>query len=206
MKTRAIISAVLLFVTTNILTSCFSPFNRLQNPENPFERPSYSILPPQDKGWTYVDREGVDGYVLMFRKEAKSKTHTYVGTVNEIHINASFSSPEEFLSFVKKTIEMNNDVRRYKILEDKMFLDDRFGAYCVSYHHKAEDHGAKQKGQSDFLILEGYGYTFLHPTNKSIMIDVTYSERGTVLEIDPKLIETAQKFLNGLKIKGNSIN
>ncbi len=203
MKTRSIVSAVLLFVTATILTSCFSPFNQIQNPEIPFVRPSYSILPPQEKGWTYVDQAGVDGYVLIFRNESKSKTHTYVGMINERHINASFSSPEEFLSFVKKSSEMNNDVRRYRVLEDKMFLDDRFGAYCISYHRKAEDHGAKQKGPSDFLIMEGYGYTFLHPNNKNIMIDVSYSERGTVLEVDPKLIETAQKFLNGFKIKGS---
>jgi hypothetical protein len=213
MKTRVIITAVL-FVIAIFFTSCFySNSSRwwvnpgidmggdVQNPEMPFERPLYSILPPQEKGWTYVIKADTYDYILTFRKEAESKTHTYVGMVKERQIYGSFSSPEEFLSFVKKNQEWNADrYGRYSVLESKISLNDRFGAYCVSYYVKVKDYKAQQKDQRDFLIMEVYGYTFLHPNKKNIMVDVGYSERGTADEIDTKFIDTAQKFLNGFKI------
>lgn len=182
--------------------SCATPFKQVKNPNIPYERSNYSILPPQEQGWTYVDRAGADGHKLMFGKQADSKTHTFIAMIEDVRSNATFTNSKEFILFIKKLQEMNTDPRRYRTLDEKMTLDDRFGSFCVFYYRKAEDHGAQQWGSLEFLIMEGYGYTFIHPNHNNLLIDVSYSERGSSNEIDPgKITENAQNFFNGLKMK-----
>ncbi len=200
MKLRNIMYVV--FAAVIVITGCASPFKWVKSSNVPFERRDYSILPPQEPGWEYAAGAGKGRYTLMFRKKDKeSETHTFVAKINEIQNNTTFSSTEEFLFFVKKSEEQARDLRRYRILEEKMSLDDRFGSYCIVYYSKVEDHEARQKGKSEFLILTVYEYIFIHPNNKNIIINVGYSERGTPDEIDPKFIDHAQNFINGLKLK-----
>src|SRR5574341_122327 len=185
------------------IAGCATPFKPVKNLNTPFERRDYSILPPQEHGWKYMDQAGSTGsYGLIFAKADESKIHTVAAMVREWQKNATFSSPEEFLSFVKKSDEMGTDPRISRMLEKKMSLDDRFVSYCIFSYFKVEDHAALQKGKLEFLLMFADGYTFIHPNNKNIIIEVTYSERGAPNEIgDSKFIEKAQNFVNGLKLK-----
>ncbi len=190
------------FAAIIVITGCASPFKWIKSSNVPFERRDYSILPPQEPGWQYADEAGKGSYTLIFRKRAKeSETHTFVAQIAEFQTNTTFSSPAEFLTFVKQSTEMGRDLRRFRVLEEKMSLDDRFGSYCIVHYLKVEDYEARQKGKLEFLILAAYEYTFIHPNNKNITINVGYSERGTPDEIDPKFIDHAQNFIYGLKLK-----
>jgi hypothetical protein len=85
-----------------VVTGCASPLKPITDSTIPFERPSYSILPPEGEGWTYVDREQVGAFNLAFGRKFVSPTHSLAGLVAEIHSFAKFDTPEEFLNFVKK--------------------------------------------------------------------------------------------------------
>lgn len=190
---------VLMLLT--ILVSCASPLKQVKDPNKPFERQSYSILPPVGDGWFYVDQEQVGRFDLAFGKKFDSSTHTLTGLVAEIHSYAQFENPEEFLTYVKKSKDLGTDPRRFKIITNKISLDPKFGGYCVKYSAVAEDHGASNKGGEKFLLLNLYGYIFIHPNFENVIIDISYSERGTSEETDPKFKIAANSFIEGMKLK-----
>ena len=199
MNTRVFIPSF--FLTIILLASCATPFKQIKNTNVPFERSYYSILPPQEKGWTYVDRVEQTPFKLAFRKEGESKTHTFVAIVYEMHNDVSYSDPEAFLAFVQVRKALDINTRRYKVLEQDISLHNRFGSLCVRSYIKSEDYGARNKGGLGFLTMEGYSYTFIHPNNNELIIDISYSERGVAGEMNPKFTEVAEMFIDGLKIK-----
>jgi hypothetical protein len=77
----------------------------------------------------------------------------------------------------------------------------RFFTYSVKYSVVSEDYGAANKGNNPFLVLKLYGYIFIHPNFENVIIDISYSERGKVSEIDPDFKTTAKKFIEGMKLK-----
>lgn len=195
------LNGIALFLGIVLVSGCASPVKQIKDRTIPFERPSYSILPPQEEGWTYVDREQVGAFNLAFGKKFVSPTHSLAGLVAEIHSIVKFDTPEEFLYFVKKSKELDLDPRRFKIINNEMVLDNKFGNYSVRFNYTVQDYGASNIGKSEYLVLTGYGYFFVHPQFKSIVLDVSYSERGTESEIDPNLEKTAKIFINGLTLK-----
>ena len=184
-----------------LFIGCASPLKQIKDPNKPFERPSYSVLPPPGDGWIYADQNQVGIFNLAFGKKFDSPTHTLSGLVVEIHSSAQFENPEEFLNYIKKSKELDADPRRFKMFEDEFNLDPKFGEYSVKYSSASEDYGAANKGNDPFLILKLYGYIFIHPNFENVIIDISYSERGKVSEIDPDFKTTAKKFIEGIKLK-----
>ena len=186
-----------------MFVGCASPLKQVKDPSKSFERRGYSILPPAGDGWYYVDQEEVGIFSLAFGKKTDSPTHTFSGLIAEIHSNAQFENPGEFLNLMKKSKELDADPRRFKMFKDEFNLDPKFGDYCVKYSSVSEDHGATNKGNDPFLVLKLYGYIFIHPNYGNEIIDISYSERGKVSEIDPDFEIAAKKFIEGMKLKKN---
>lgn len=190
----------LLFFSLIIWAGCVSSIKEVKDPNTPFERRGYSILPP-GSDWRYIEGKRTGGSNLSFGKKFDSSTHTLTANVVEVQSFANFSSPEEFLGFIKKGNELGTDPNRFRIQENEINLDDKFGAYSVEYYSKLEDHRAVNRGEATFLIMVTKGYTFIHPHFKDTIISVYYSERGRPDEIDPNFKGAAQKFIEGLRIK-----
>jgi len=51
--------------------------------------------------------------------------------------------------------------------------------------------------------METYGYYFVHPSNAGNLINIYYSERGTLNENSSNFKEIAEQFISGLKLKSN---
>lgn len=165
----------------------------------PFEKDSYSILPPSGPNWRYDD----NGQSTIFGKQGDTKFHTYVAevTANYSYDNLNFANPEGFLEFMKNTAKIGTDPRRFDVQEEEMVLDNKFGPYCVRYYMKAEDRYAAERNKTMFMIMELYQYHFIHPYNKNILISIGYSERGKLNENSFNFKEIAQNFIDGLKLK-----
>ncbi len=162
----------ILFLLLIMLVGCASPLKQVKDPNKSFERPGYSILPPVGDGWFFVDQEQVGRFDLAFGKKFDSSTHTLSGLVAEIHSYAQFENPEEFLNYVEKSKDLGTDPRRFKMIENEISLDPKFGGYCVKYSAMAEDHGASNKGNKEYLILNLYGFIFIHPYFENLIIDI----------------------------------
>lgn len=113
----------------------------------------------------------------------------------------SVYSPEEFKEFVERAQKADTDPNRFTTLEYNISLDDRFGAYTVRYHSKMEDRQAKVSPvDTQFLIMEITGYTFIHPDSPDLVLGVQYSDRYKKGEKDPSLDEIGEKFINNFKV------
>ena len=142
-----------------------------------------TVHPPQGRDW-YVfhnDREAV-----LFGKKLDSPTHAFAVSVITQLVERSFTSPEEFLQFIKQAHQAGIDPARQKVLENDGILDESVARYCVRYHVKAEDRGAPGAEHSP-LSMVNYGITCLHPTIPQLLLDVGYSERGRPGELDAEL-------------------
>lgn len=192
---------IFLFIFLIVVCGCASSVKQIKDSNIPFQRPYYSILPPQGENWLYVDQEQAGSFNLTFGKKFSSSTHSLVGLITENHVYATFDNPEEFLKYINKGFELNTDPRRFISVNKETVLDDKFGDYSIRYYSVTEDHNAANKGGNEFLVFNIYGYTFIHPQFNNIIMDIQYSERGLPEEIDPNFKETAAKFINGLILK-----
>jgi hypothetical protein len=159
----------------------------------------FSILSPKGDQWYWNNTYRKGFNVMIFTKEGKSKTLTYVAQVTEFYdTDRSFSSPKAFLDHYSKKVA---EGKRYKILSEESHLDNRFGKYCIRYYIETEDHGAANKEGEEPLIMRIYGYRFFHPIKKNVLIDIAYSERGKPQELDRFFKKTADVFFEGFSVK-----
>lgn len=192
---------IVFFVILIAMYGCASPIKQVKDISIPFQRPYYSIMPPQGDGWGYIDQEQTGKFDLFYGKKLASPTHTLAAMVTEIHANINFHTPDEFLNFVKKSKELGGDPRRFKFSALDVNLDNKFGDYSIRYYSQAEDHSAANLNNNEFLILKYYGYIFIHPFIDNLLLDISYSERGTPNEVDPNFKNNAIKFIDGLALK-----
>jgi hypothetical protein len=159
-------------------------------------RPSYSISAPLGSGWSYVEGETNGVFEITFFKKSDSFTHTLFAKVSEFHGSLSFDNPQAFLDLTKKGLASDTDPRLIQVREEEMALDDKFGSYSVKRYQKRE-----HQIDNESLLTETYSYIFIHPDFNNVTIAVMYSERGEPDEIDPNFKQSAQKFIDGLKLK-----
>lgn len=200
-KMNTIRTIIYIFVLSLLLSGCLAlNAKKVEDPSIPLKRPGYSILPP-GADWIYVEQMQEGEYVINFGKPSTSNTYTEIATITEIHNYIEYGNQEEFLSDVKKSI-LNMDPRRFNLLVERVSLSDKFGPYCVEFYSKVEDHNAKNASGVPYLILEIYGYHFLHPTVENLYINVGYSQRGLLEELNPDFENSAKKFIDGLNVEG----
>jgi hypothetical protein len=181
-----------------VLTGCAS---HILKPNTPFERPTYTIYSPQGEGWLFLEGDQSGQHRLLFGLPQKSETYTLFASVTETPSEANFNTPQEFQSFIQKQNQIGVDHRRYKIVEEELNLDNKFGDYSVSHYSLVEDHGARQLNDAPYLLMRTLSYYFIHPYYKKQLINVVYSERGKQGELDAKFREKGLVFINGLNLK-----
>ncbi len=179
-------------------TGCLPNYiKKVDDPNIPISRPGYTILPPGEE-WIYTEQGQTGEYILSFGKPNVSKTFSEVATVTEIYSYTVYESPEDFLSFTKKSMLFAMDPRRFNTLEESITLSDKFGPYCIEFYSKVEDHGARNAFGVPYLIMESMGYHFLHPTIEGLIINIGYSQRGLAEELSQGFKIVSNKFFDGL--------
>ncbi len=183
------------------LSGCASHFVKIEKPNTPFERPSYTIYSPQGDGWIFYEKDEIGQHYLFLGLPQNTRTHTLYAKIEEIPSTAKFDTLQQFQSFFKNMIEVGFDPRRYKIIEEKIEPNNKFGDLSLTYYSLIEDHGAAYLGDAPYLVMETLNYVFIHPYKKTQLINVFYSERGKSGELDKNFREKAEAFISGLKLK-----
>ena len=154
---------VVLFSLIIFLTGCASRLTPIKTPNTPFERPAYTIYSPPEEGWHFVEYDSAGQHILSFHKPQEEYSHTLFARVEENFLNTKFDKPDDFFVFFKTAMHMGTDPRRFEILEEEIKPDSKFGDYSIMHYTRAEDHGAAQRGDKPFLILETLAYSVIHP-------------------------------------------
>lgn len=196
-----ILRLAILFCLIFALTGCASRIVKIERPNTPFERSGYTILSPQGDGWLFWEYDDTGQHVLSFNKPQKEIDHTLYANVKEVHSRANFEKPEDFLNFFKKAMQVGFDPRRFNVLEEEIKLENKFGKFTIAHYSKIEDHGAVQRSDVPYLIMEIKSCYFVHPFMENVIVDVTYSERARRSDLNPNFKQNAMDFINGLKIK-----
>ena len=170
-------------------------------PQKNIERPGYSFQPPNGQEWVYYSRKERNGIFSRSYGNKPSPTHSFSVFIGDFDNNYECSDPDEFRNQVQQ--EKGYDSSRFKVIQNEIKLDPIFGTCSVRYYQILEDHGAANKGDNAYLIFKYYGYHFIHPYSNNQRIDISYSERGGVEEMDPDFENQARMFIDGLKLKEN---
>lgn len=198
MRTARIFVCLFLLI---FMAGCASRIIKIEQPYTPFERPYYTVLSPQGADWRFIETDAPGKHVLTFFLPPRETTHTVYASVKEVPSKPNFDTPEEFHSFLQKAQSLGLDERRFTVIEEDIRLDDKFGKFSVAYSSKVEDHGAARMDDAPFLIMQTYGYFFIHPYAKNLLMEIEYSERGKPDQLDADFVEKGKAFVSGLRLK-----
>jgi len=197
MRIMRILVAIGLICSVCCLSSA-GDYTLVTNQEPRVNAKGITVLPPPGSSWI----ETINGDDIFYVKtESSLKTHSCIASAVVIEPRTDLNTPEDFLVFVKEKKEYNQDVKRYRNMKVDCALDDRYGQYCVKYHMVYEDHRAKNRGEADYLMVEVFGYTILHPRENATAIDIAYSERYKPGEDKTEWRNEGQAFLASLKFR-----
>lgn len=99
--------------------------------------------------------------------------------------------------FSKLLLPSRSD-KRNAVIEYSVNLDSTLGRYCVRYYTKASDRGAMHAAGKT-LYSETFGVGCLHPEDRTLLIDVSYTERGVPGEFSAALRSEGDNFVRSLK-------
>lgn len=163
-------------------------------PEVIYEMDGYSILPPPGKNWFELERDRKYAY---FGKKLESRTHSFIAIALSVPMREKFEKPEEFRDYVSKMLALAGDERN-SVLESWAELDEPAERFCVKYSMKAEDRKAVYAGGRS-LLVETIGMSCLHPDNRGLSVDVSYTQRGYPAETNTELRAEGESFVRSLK-------
>ncbi len=169
----------------------------ITDPNKPVERAAFSILPPNEGKWYLTKCPDFD---VAFGR-MKSKTHTLGATVGITIIDREFTSPEDFLVYIKEETSISFDNNRFSDLNHSVNLTQRFSEFSAKMLTTYKDDGVPYIAKGEYLQMKMYGYTFIHPHSPKLIITVSYHERGKPNEISPTFEERAEKFISGFAPK-----
>jgi hypothetical protein len=152
------------------------------------------FLPPQNGNWFVNKNDTPPRFV-----KSDSLTHTYVARV--YYATApKFKNVNELAESTRPQWQLNADSERFDVDKYEVIPDNKFGDFSVRHFKRYKDKGAPNKIGTPYLILEEYGYAFIHPYNPDLMVVVFYSERFTSGEQTKASIIEREQFINNVKI------
>ena len=181
-----------------LVIACGNQKNTVSFPETIYTSHGFAIQLPRGKTWLH--KVGKNETLMSVKKLPKDGTHSFYTGAVEIVMASEFNSPQQFLEVIKQKKESTPHPKDYRLIEAEYKLQPNISPFCVYYHQKIEDHVAKNIGSNEFLILENFGYSVLHPEMPKHGIDIFYSERYANGESSQELRKEGIDYLKTLKI------
>lgn len=163
-------------------------------PDSVYEMDGYTVLPPPGKNWFELERDKRYAY---FGKKLDSRTHSFIAIALSARLREKFDKPEDFRDYVSQTLALGSDERN-AVIEIRAEPDGSPERYCIRYSTKAEDRKALFAG-GRALLVETIGVSCLHPDNRALSVDISYTERGYPAETSAELRAEGESFVRSLK-------
>jgi len=182
------------------LLACGPRFQQLELPPQRSYHSGFSLLPPDEKGWNVISR---DGNALNLARHGSSPNETYAIST-DVWALPPLASKTDFVDSVRakeRQSEVSASPSRFKLLKHDVAPYPKKGDYCALSHVICEDRAAKVKnsGGLHLLILEIVSLTCRHPSNANVAISVSYSHRHYPYQGDPSVSEKAEKLFESVE-------
>ncbi|MFQ5472998.1 MAG: hypothetical protein ACE5FA_08965 [Dehalococcoidia bacterium] len=196
-RTLSIIVATLFVGCIPVPATWFDEI-RYDNMAPRLEYQGFSFERPPNRKWYFRQSEQSHTDVTLRREIfSLSTTHTFYAQVSLGGIEEVPSSHEEFAELARsKGQEAPYETRT---ISYKQQLTTRQNQWCIRFDSSYKVIGHPDVPDRELLMILG-GYRCLHPTWRKVTLDFFYSERGLREEIDPKLSEEGEVFLQGVRI------
>lgn len=178
------------------LVACTPMLQQLKLPPERSYHRGYSLIPPNEKGWSIVQR---DHNWLILAREGDKLNETYA-IQTEIWALPPQTPQSCFINIVKEKINNGIDPTRFKLIKHDIAPYRGKMTNCVRFYMITEDKAAVvNAGEVAHMILEVIGLSCRHPANTITVIDVIYSHRHYFDQEDPALQEKADEVFKSLK-------
>jgi hypothetical protein len=175
-------------------------FDKIQQPNMAprLHYQGFSFARPPNHLWYFRQSEQSLSEVILRRDFwAPSKTHTFIA---HVHIGLLDQEPmsHEHFGILARFPEQEGPYPIRSISYEQS-LTTQQGQWCVRFESQNVAIGPPAVPDSELAILFR-GYRCVHPAWPLRTLDFFYSERGLEAELQPKLYEEGQLFLNGVRI------
>lgn len=165
------------------------------NPPGIYKMDGYEFTAPPGSGWFELKREK---HYVYFGKRLSSPTHSFIAVVLAAPMEDAFETVEAFRDNVARQLGANHGDARSKITGISVETETSSGPYCVRYRTQTEDRGAANaRGRP--LTAETFGLSCIHPSDKTLAIDLSYTERGLPTETGTLLRDEGEAFIRSLR-------
>lgn len=191
MGTKEILLCFALVIPVTLSNAGFAKPQKIKDSSDRFYQHGFSVLPPQEKGWSVVFK---NDYYLSMTKRGKKKYEKYTAAASLFQLSG-IETEEEFSTLIQER-RANIDKGRFQVLENEEQLFDAGDDYCVKHYSKTEDHvPPKKSSKRAYMILENIGFSCRHPRNKTVGITFEYSHFHYPEHYDPDFEDKAMRFL-----------
>jgi hypothetical protein len=191
---RSCASALLLTILASFISACSDEphFSK----DRVFTIGGFSFLPPQNPGWS----EKLGQNAVDYSKKTELPQVTFHTGALHGKMPAKVESNDELLKFVRLRMEKDQwePAGRYSNIKTSYVIDDKAKS-CASYDLFAHDHGASNRGSSEYLLMQSRGRFCLHPGGSASGIDLYYSVRYPQSFDPTELVLEGEAFLASLQ-------
>lgn len=152
--------------------SALAQWARQASPGGKLNFEAYSIQAPAESAWLATSK---DPYDVVFGATL-SRTRTWSMTSAAFELPAPVADAEALLVQVRAQFIANSDPRRFRIVDEKGWVQELRGAVCARTYFKAEDRLAGGTGAPQYII-EATTVTCVHPDAPGLGIELGYHER-----------------------------
>ena len=141
---------LLFILTTGCLPTASKKVN-ISNSSDRIEMLGVSILPPQEKGWSY--EKITDGQIEFSKLINKEETFIIQVSLSRI---PRFKSQDEFMKFLSEQRMRNDGDPRFEtLINDEVFSEEK-GVPSLRFHTKYKDKASPHlpKGEEAFILDE----------------------------------------------------
>jgi len=198
LKTKILSLTLALYVSLACIPAHSADPIEITSLDNRIETPAYSVLPPQEPGWSYFRETPIK---LYFGRIGEKDGQSFTGMI-VVSRSPHVKSAGEFLNAVSKQRARGSDDPRYQDLINDETVDIEAGLYTVRFHSKYKDFGAVNlPDATDYLIVEDFGAVIRHPTNQTVAVTIALSQRSKEDDLSPNLKVLAEQFISSMELK-----
>lgn len=161
--------------------------------------PYINVRAPNSEGWHLVKSSSAG---MEFARFGLDEYESFGAQLLMFSLDET-KNKEEFISLIKKNIELDSDPSRFKIISTEYSYSENRGYPCVIVESTVNDTKAKVKGNKQAeLLLQSIKLYCRHPIRTNTGFSAIYSRRGTT--VYDKLHDEAIHYFEGVQVPENA--